>query len=64
MGGGGVYNDFATVTLDACNLSGLVAGWHTAVMELRANLPSAGTLEVNRHPISQLWAKLLNTQTL
>jgi hypothetical protein len=41
---------------DACNLSGLVHGWSRAITELREIMPTAGTSEINRHPINKLWA--------
>jgi hypothetical protein len=50
----------ALLMQDACNLSGLVAGWHRVVMELREHLPTAGTCEINTHPINQLWASKLH----
>lgn len=41
---------------DACNLSGVVHGFSRAITNLRDLLPRAGTDEINRHPISVLWA--------
>lgn len=42
---------------DACNLSGVVHGWHRAMEDLCDILrDSGGTLERNTHPINQLWA--------
>lgn len=45
---------------DACNLSGVVHGWHRSMEELcevlRTNSNFAGTDEINHHPINKLWA--------
>lgn len=42
---------------DACNLSGVVHGWHRAMEDLCTILrESGGTAERNTHPINQLWA--------
>lgn len=42
---------------DACNLSGVVHGWHRAMEDLCELLrASGGTAERNTHPINQLWA--------
>jgi hypothetical protein len=45
---------------DACNLSGVVHGWHRAMEDLfsvlRGPPHNLGTDGVNTHPINQLWA--------
>lgn len=45
---------------DACNLSGVVHGWHRSMERLCAimrELPDySGTDMVNTHPINKLWA--------
>lgn len=45
---------------DAANLSGVVISWTLAVQELRQRLSldklPCGTDDINRHPISMLWA--------
>jgi hypothetical protein len=46
----------ALTVQDACNLSGVVHGWSRSISRLRELLPGAGTNEINRHPISQMWA--------
>jgi uncharacterized protein (DUF2235 family) len=49
---------------NASNLSGLIHGWSRAITELRTYYPSAGTDEINRHPINKLWAaKILDLVT-
>lgn len=47
----------AIVVQDACNLSGVVHGWHRAMEELCELLRQSGGTEFrNTHPINQLWA--------
>lgn len=45
---------------DACNLSGVVHGWHRAMEDLftilRGPPHNLGTDSINQHPINQLWA--------
>lgn len=43
----------------ACNLSGLVHGWSRSARRLRELLKTAGTDEINHHPVNQLWADKL-----
>lgn len=54
---------------DACNLSGIVHGWHRAMEDLVPILRSGGgknfggTAEINHHPINQLWASKVHDLT-
>lgn len=48
---------------DACNLSGVVHAFSRAITDLRANLPNAGTDEINRHPVCVLWADKIRSLT-
>jgi hypothetical protein len=41
---------------NASNLCGLVQRWAKVMLELKENLPHLGTDEINRHPISYMWA--------
>jgi hypothetical protein len=41
---------------DACNLSGVVHGWHRAMEDLCDILRDSGTDGRNTHPINQMWA--------
>ena len=58
----------ALAVQNACNLSGVVHGFSRAMTALREALPSAGTDEINRHPVAVLWADkiahLTGTQVL
>ena len=47
---------------DACNLSGLVHGWHRSIIELREELGKQGifdTDKINQHPINVMWVSKL-----
>jgi hypothetical protein len=48
---------------NACNLSGVVHSFSRALTDLRANLPNAGTDEINNHPISLLYASKIESLT-
>ena len=41
---------------DACNLSGVVHGWHRAMEDLFTIFRDTNTYDRNTHPINQLWA--------
>jgi hypothetical protein len=41
----------------ACNLTGLVRVFKEALVDLRANMPEASTIDLNTHPISVLYAR-------
>ena len=50
---------------DACNLSGLIHGWHRSMEVLWSILrdSGAGTAQINQHPINQLWASKVHDLT-
>ena len=48
---------------NACNLSGVVLSWSQAILDLRANLPDAGTATINHHPINVMWASKVQSLT-
>jgi hypothetical protein len=48
---------------DACNLSGCVHAFSRAMTDLRANLPNAGTDEINTHPIAVMYASKIESLT-
>lgn len=53
----------ALTVQDACNLSGVVHAFSAALSELRKILPSAGTAEINGHPIAILYSSKIASLT-
>ena len=48
---------------NASNLSGIVHSFSRAMTDLRANLPNAGTDEINSHPVSVLYSNKIASLT-
>ena len=53
----------AVAVQDACNLSGVVHSFSRVMTDLRAALPSAGTADINRHPVSVMFASKIASLT-
>ena len=54
-GGGGIYNDHATLTVDKCTLSGNAAGWRGGGI-YNDGLNAGATLTVTNSTFSGNWA--------
>ena len=48
---------------NACNLSAVVHTFSRAMTDLRANLPNAGTDEINQHPIAIMYSSKIEALT-